>query len=297
MTMRMQPGIGIAHEPPPADQDAGPAIDAGTWFEAPSPFGPLRLCAFAGGPVRHAAHAAVALHRCEDLLGALHAWTGHALDWRWTETPAPRMAAATHACARWKPRGDGSDPGATPRDLLCLLSLPWALLRRLPPPGGALAACLRWPAVPVVLAVSQFRIGSDELALLEPGGAVVLPDSLRAPWHGVLRTADEPATPGLGVPVALPTPSAPRLVRGDAPPSSTGGGLDDRVVCEVRLAVPHTLPGDRVAGWCDGEALGEVGPHATLWRCATAQDDAACLAGGRLMPWGDGWALAVETVS
>src|SRR6185295_13125498 len=199
-----------------------------------------------------------------------------------------RPSAATHACARWQAAEGGTEPE-------CLLALPWALLRRLPPPS--FSNQLEWPAVPVMLAVSQCRIGLDELALLEPGGAVVLPESLQRPWHGLLRAADEAAEAGLGVRVALDMAAMPRLAgSAPGPHGASPEGRDERVLCEVRLATPQPLPSDRLTGWVDGEAIGEVGPHAGLWRCADEAGPAQCLASGSLMPWGDGWALQIETV-
>lgn len=290
--MRIHADIGMARAASaPVQAPAAPGLEVGTWFEAVSAFGPLRLCVFVTGTqVRHAADAALALHRCEDLLGALDKWIAFDLAWRWSEaTPSP-IAAGSHARARWEPIA----AAGAPRELTCLLSLPWALLRKVRPPGDALARRLHWPAVQVVLAVSQFRIDPDELSRLEPGGAVVLPDSLLPPWQGRLRSAEEPATPGLGVAVALSTPSVPRLARGGTGAASAApASPDNRVACEVRLATPRALPGDRLTGWCEGEALGDIGPVASLWRCAN-DVTAACLASGRLMPWGDGWALALE---
>jgi len=67
-----------------------------------------------------------------------------------------------------------------------------------------------------------------------------------------------------------------------------------RVTCEVRLGLTQALPVDRLGGWCTGETLDGIGASATLWRCAGARP--ARLATGRLMPWGSGWALAIESL-
>jgi hypothetical protein len=295
MTMRMQAGLGspVATVPP---RDTSHALDTGTWFDAATPHGTLRLCAFTGQAVRHAVDAALALERCEALLGALEAWTGVPLDWRGNPTP-PRRPSGSHAAVTWEPAPDRA--AEAPRELVALLSLPWSLLRAIDPPQEALAAGLRWASVPAVLAVSHFHLDPDETALLEPGGAVVLPDSMQSPWLGRLRSADEAAVAGLGALVALDTPALPRLVHGraGADPSSHATGdasVDERIPCEVRLALPHTLPGDRLTGWHDAQPLADAGPRATLWRCATDDRPAQALAAGRLMPWGDGWALAIE---
>ncbi len=58
----------------------------------------------------------------------------------------------------------------------------------------------------------------------------------------------------------------------------------------------------RLAGWRrEGDSgeivhLAESGLRAALWRYATPRLAGQRLAGGRLMPWGDGWAFAVQTV-
>jgi hypothetical protein len=261
---------------------------AGAWFEARTASGPVRL--YASGPARHAADAAVALARNEALLDALDAWTGLALDWRWIAAPAAVTATASHARALWRPQNPAA---AGKKGGGCRLEIPWSMLRMLPAPEEALAACLQWAEVPVVLAIAQLAIPQEELALLEPGGAVVLPESMQSGWCGVLRALDDPGQPGAGVPVSLASPWTPRRVavgqRAEVR-TETGG---DRVRYEVRLTVSHALPSDRLGGWFTGD-LGEVGPGAGLWRCATEREPAYCLAAGALMPWGDGWALALQ---
>jgi hypothetical protein len=286
--------------------------DLGTWFEAASRYGPLRLCTGAVcGVARHAADAALALHRCEELLGALDRWTGLELDWRWAPSPPARMVSGSDARAWWRPGAGVQVTDSTSQDPECLIAWPWGLLRALPAPGDVLVRQLQWLTVPVVLTISRLRIGADELGLLEPGGALVLPQSLLPPWHGVLRGDGEPAGAGCGVPVALASPWKPVLVNTRAPADDSDDSDDDtlfdaglgtaqtiageRCLCEVRLATPHALAGDRLTGWFESE-LSEVGPHATLWRCASARAPALCLAIGRLMPWGDGWALGLESL-
>jgi hypothetical protein len=260
---------------------------AGAWFETQTPGGSLRL--YASGSARHAVDAAVALARCEALLDALDGWLGTALDWRWIAAPASVTATASHARAHWRP-----DEGTkSKKDQGCRLELPWALLRNLPAPDETFARQLHWPEVRVVLAIAQLPIDRDELALLEPGGAVVLPPSMQSRWHGVLRALDEPASSAAGVPVALASPWSPRRVRTGAHTDVRAEAAGDRMLCEVRLALPHAVAGDRLAGWFEGD-LGEVGARAGLWRCATEREPAACLATGELMPWGDGWALAIQ---
>jgi hypothetical protein len=111
-------------------------------------------------------------------------------------------------------------------------------------------------------------------------------------WRGWLRTLDEPALPGAGVPVSIPSPWSPHRVSTATPAPSVAPMAAKSALYEVRLGVPHALAGDRLAGWYEGE-LGAVGERAGLWRCATERDAAVCLAAGELIPWGDGWALAV----
>jgi hypothetical protein len=243
-------------------------------FTAETPHGAARLRLAAGA--RHAVDAALALHRCDELLCALQAWSGLPLEWRWEGTDAPPHSTASQQACAQSPHG--------------LLALPWTLLRALPAPDAALATQLQWPTLPAVLAVSRLRVAADELALLEPGGAVVLPDSLVPAWHGLLRAADEPAS--AGVPVALSSPDAPVLASRGAFPSAAASGDDSRIACEVRLSMPHALAADRLAGWCVDEPL-NAGPCASLWQCAPARP----LATGRLLPWGDAWALAIEAVA
>ncbi len=271
----------------PAHRDDALAL-AGSWFEASTAAGALRL--YAASAARNAAEAAVVLDRCEPLLDALDEWIGPALEWRWNAAPASVTATASHARAHWQPE---DAPASAGLGMICRLELPWSLLQSLPAPTGTLAG-LHWSAVSMVLVISQMGIAPDELALLEPGGAVVLRESMLPTWQGRLRSLDEPARAGVGAPVALPGPTKPRRVRSEV----GGAGVaqsDDEVLVEVRLEPPHAIACDRLAPWFEGE-LGEFHARASLWRCSTQRAPARFLAAGQLMPWGDGWALAVEAV-
>jgi hypothetical protein len=248
-------------------------------YDAATPFGPVRLTARGETPVRHAADAAIALIRHDSLLDALEAWIGQPLDWRWTASPQPASVARVAICT--------SDPG-------CEVALPLTLLRALPAPQDVLRQRLRWPEVPVVCAIAALNIPADEMAQLEPGGAVVLPDSLRPDWHGVLRALEAPAADA-GVPVALPSPATPGFAPRLRARAERQHAASAAQPYEVRLAAPRTLPGEYLTGWSD-RSLGDLATQASLWRVAVAASPACCLAIGRLIPWGTGWALAIETL-
>ncbi len=301
MNMRSPIG-GAGFDAPPSVNAQAASQEEGTWFEAPTRFGRLRLRT-ASGVARHAAEAALALDRCEPLLASLDAWTGLDLAWCWSTARSGRLATGSGACAVWRSDA-GAGPGPSPSGGSAgLIVWPWGLLRALPAPAQALAQQLQWSAVPVLLSIAQLRISIDELRQLEPGGAVLLPPSLRPAWLGMLRSAGESTYAGFGVPVSLESLFKPRLVkiraRADAtaaiadPSSAAGDG--DMQLCEVRLATHHAVAGDQLTGWFDTE-LGEAGPQASLWRCATPSEAAFCMAIGRLMPWGHGWALALEAL-
>jgi hypothetical protein len=263
----------------------------GAWFEAPAPGGSLRL--YASGAARHAADAAVTLGRCEALLDALDVWIGTVLPWRWIPARHAVTSTLSHVRVSWR-ADEGGEGGSNPP--ACRIELPRTLLRALPAPDETLARQLCWAEVPVVLAIAQMRIGDDELALLEPGGAVVLPESMQRDWIGTLRAVDEPPFAGAPVPVRLLSPWSPRRIRAGAHAAAAPApGAGESAPFEVRLAVTGAMPGDRLAGWFEGD-LGEVGPRAGLWRCATGRAPASCLATGELMPLGDGWALALQEV-
>jgi len=152
----------------------------------------LRLCI--AGTARHAADAALALHGCEELLAALDAWCGSALDWRWEPFPAAPSTDAQVALRRH----DGFV------HLLCT----WDWLRALPPPPAALAERLHWPPVPVVVCAALLRLGAPELQQLEAGGAVVVPASMRSPWTGALRGVDEAPVAGIALASFVSAPMA-----------------------------------------------------------------------------------------
>lgn len=288
--MYMRSGITLAsRDIPPAGASAARASGPGTWFEATTASGSLHLCVAGIDTAAHAAEAALVLQRCEALLQGLDDWVGEEVPWRWNTVPALRVASGTETNAWWRP---GADADETAPDVYCRVVFPWAWLRGRSAPAGAWTGRLHWPGVPAVLVIARLQIPADELAWLEPGGAVVLPASLKPGWHGVLRAADEPAL--AGVPVALSTALEARLVKLEAQAADTTPGAG-ACLCEVRLDVARALPGDHLAGWCDDVPV-DAGPLATLWRCAAVSEPARCLAAGRPMPWGEGWALAIESL-
>ncbi|HUD26460.1 MAG TPA: hypothetical protein VMQ45_12270 [Burkholderiaceae bacterium] len=255
---------------------------AAAWFEATTDAGLLRLSVRT--PVRHAADAAIVLANCDALLGALDAWCGAPLNWRWVGSSPARRTAAEVASASWSPASDESLPAAS-------LEIGWTLLRSRPAPSGEFAHALRWARVPAVLAISQQSLSADELALLEPGGVVLLPESLSSPWRGRLRSAIETAHPGAGVPVEFLSPHAVRR-----PPLEQRGPAPATVdsTHEVQMRMVGVVGCDRLAGWFEG-GIGPVSPAAALWSRGVPGVSARCLAQGELVPWGDGWALAIRT--
>lgn len=254
--------------------DSGPCLALG--FDADVGGRRLRLCI--AGSARHAVDAALALDDCDELLGALDAWCGSPLHWRWQPVSA---APATDAQVALRWHGGFVH-------LLCT----WQWLRALAPPPAALAERLHWPPVPVVVSAGLLRASAAELQQLEPGGAVVVPAAMSSPWEGALRGIDE--APACGIALQIDTPQAPRLLPRPAALAAAGSG---DVPCEVRLAGPAALTGEHLAGWCESELeLREFDQRASLWRCAGTQAPAQRLAAGRLLPWGDGHVLLLETV-
>ena len=269
---------------PPLVPAVQPGLATQTWiaFEAPTAAGLLLL--WIRGGARHAADAAVLLDSSAALLDALDAWIGFAPAWRWCAQGPTTDPVAPHARAQWQPSGaEDSQPG-------CRIDLPWTLLRGLPAPGDPLAARLHWAVTPAVLVLTQMRLSDDETAALEPGGALLMPASMDAAWQGRLRACDEAATPATGLPVALPRPWAPEPATAAKVPASA-----DDAWCEVRLGMPRPMDARALAGWT---ACGPFEPdmRASLWRCAGESGPARYLAGGVLLPWGDGWALQIDAL-
>jgi hypothetical protein len=252
-------------------------------FEAPTAEGTVRVGV--PGSVRHAADAAVALQACAPMLDALDAWFGFAPAWRWCAPGTPAGGATAHARATW--RHEAASTGSA-----CRIDLPWPLLRQLDAPPAPLAAQLHWSAAPATLVLAQMPLDDVELDMMEPGGAVLLPCSMVTPWLGWLRAADEDAAAGSGLPVALANPwqaQAPPSAERAAQPES-----NDAALVEVRLALPRPLNAAQLAGWINIDRA-EPEARASLWRCAGGS--ARYLASGALMPWGDGWALHLETLA
>jgi hypothetical protein len=276
------PRVAAPREAAPTDKVPtadSPVMDGQAWFEAASPFGPLWLCVQTDGAVRHAAAAAVSLQWAASVLDAFDDWSALELDWRWT--PVPQAAdAGSHLVMRW-PTDEASRAAH--------LVLPWALLRQLPPPTGTLVDAVHWEPAQATVVVASLALPADELDALEAGGAVVLPESMRTDWRGMLRARGEPL--GVGAALGLTVPHAPQVLPRDAirPTLTTDA---DTVPCEVRLASTPMVAIERLAGWQPGD-VGNLGERAVLWRCDGVPRRCAA---GSLMPWGDGWALAIDTV-
>jgi hypothetical protein len=285
----MHAAIDIAHADtqPVTPMSAAPTA-ALTRFDALARGGALSLHV-EGTLAAHAAQAALLLDRCDALLDALDAWLHMALDWRWV--PEPQADAAPRPCATARCTIEGDAQPASP--LACRLELPWPLLRSIGAPADALSARLQWRAVPAVLVVSQPAIDEAELRLLERGGAIVLPESMRPPWRGHLRVPNE--APGDGVLVDLPAADTAQLLGHAAPESAAALPSGGRPFCEVRMTPTRALNPSHLAGWAEGTTI-ELAPRASLWRCAGPTEAERYLAGGRLLPWGDGWAMLIESI-
>ena len=252
----------------------------GTRFEAPTQHGLLQLLARTDlDSAGCAAQAAVLLEGCADLLGALDAWLGQDLAWRW---PASNPVLT--------PGADGPHwPAAASQ-----LQAPWALWRALPAPPPLLAQGLLWPEREAVLSLGWLALDADELAALEPGGAVLLP---LVPGGGPdnstacrLRALDEAPGPQVGLPLAWRPDRPPRLLPPGGPGPDAQPGPAAGTLCEFRLSHPVPLPGRLLTGWAD-PVLPATPPDAGLYR------GGAALASGTLVPWGDGWALLVRSLA
>jgi hypothetical protein len=176
-----------------------------------------------------------------------------------------------------------------------LLDLPAALDDALSAPPETLATHLKWPQVDAVLVASQFHLSAQETQLLEAGGAVLLSESMRGPWQGLLRRAAEPARFGRGRPVTFDAPDRIRCatVQGadDSTPSQTGARITAPAEhwFEVRIPLYRMPRACCFHRWYQDELPG-AGGEATLWHC---ESSSRLVASGELIPWADGWAFAL----
>ena len=280
-----------AHRPASRQRPLTPA-----WFVADTSSGSLGLALTQGAtPPRHAADAALALWAIEPLLVALDAASAEPLHWRWQPqrpTPAPGLSLC--------PRGDSG----------VHVHLPWTWLQTQSSPGdpcksSSWVQAFEWPRVPATIRAGQLRLSAEELDELEPGGAVLWHMAGMGPWNGRLvceaGAIDLASVELCGA--ADVGPLAPRLVRPQpaqpaqparpAAPTEGHGRL-----CELRLELASPFdPRHLIAGHADAN------PHrlptygcATLWQCAEGPHAERRLASGQLMPWGDAWALAIESL-
>jgi hypothetical protein len=278
-----------------ADQ-AGATAGQACVFEALTPSGQVRLAFEGAAAPRCAAEAALQLVRAEPLLAHLDGWlagAGDGLDWRWsprTDAGADAWASGV-ATARWLAEGSCDTP-------VCL-GLPWALLRQRGEPPAAPAAVLAWAPAAAVCVLAEVSLTLEELAALEPGGALLLRASFEPHWIGRLRADHEPR--GQGLAIEWVDPERPQPCRGSAdaasgrtPAAWAAAGLEVRRAVTAPMA-PAVLAGWASAGWAlagAGPQLPALQPEVGLWLCQRGVE--TCLAQGRLVPWGRGRAMLID---
>jgi hypothetical protein len=253
------------------------AGDVRLWVQAP-----LAACSGTG--------AAVALDECDLLLQAIDGWLAAELDWRWGDTQASDDAGLARArCAPSAEAGQASFDR-------CRLELPWTMLRSAGPPPQPLATRLRWQDTPAQLTISRLGLEDAELSDIEPGGLVVLPESMAPGWTGWLHLPEEP--PWLGCAIDLAASGWPRLPSpaGDAQHSPRTWCMPGNP-CIVRLVLPAPVPSPLLTGWEGPDCrLAEFATgEAQLWLGESAGTSALrLLAKGRLVPWGRGCAILID---
>jgi hypothetical protein len=256
-------------------------------YEAPTAEGPLRMAleTVSGQAPVCAAEAAVRLSQAEPLLGALETWLTEAglaaPEWAWRAGPASLPPGA--AWARWAGVGVG-----------VRLGLPWALLRRLPPPPPAVA--LQWSAVTAEWVLATLMLGEAERAALEPGGALLLPASFQPEWWARLRAADEPAPGGLLVVLDPPGGAARLCLAVDDTAALCANPPLEGERWEVRAPLAAPLTPELLLGWRDEPLPLNLDQALSLWRVVPGSAP-ACWSRGRLLPWGEGHALALDAVA
>lgn len=274
-----------------------------TWFVAETGTGPLRLglpCGAAAPP--HAAAAALLLAEAEAVLTALDAAHGEPLAWSWV--------ARSHAPA------PGPHAGLVLRshvDPATCVQLPWAWWRARQCRAQASTdwvEAFAWPEVPATLRAGRLRLSAQELDDLEPGGAVLWSAPAASGWRAALvpdgcqaalaevwlagPPGASPLSPRQAAPGELSLPADGGDVPVPGPDDAEGTGR----LCELRFDLARPLSPRLLAG--AGEAGGATpGPTRSLvhlWQCAESRQPECRLASGHLLPWGDGWALVIDSL-
>lgn len=173
------------------------------------------------------------------------------------------------------------------------LRLPTACLPASPPPARLCHPHVQWPDTACTIDLDH--LPAEVLGMLQPGGLVLLPRSLRQPWPVTARAV--PTTTSAG-----PVSMAATLDLLDqalspciAPPRHTP---DDVSVSphpvHVRLDDTVAWPLDRLHGWGQTDA---AAPRTLTHLRASLWLGAHCCARGCLVPAGDGQGLWIDTVS
>jgi hypothetical protein len=217
------------------------------------------------------------------------------LDWKRApggERNSALCAVAACDASAGRPEGD-ADADAFGH---CWLEVPWLLLRTVRPPPPALARRLRWQDMTAQLTLSTLFLDDMELSAIEPGGAVVLPESMGAGWVCRLHVPDE--APERGVAVAVQTAGAPaRGTDGAGPPSPAPLPSGGASICRVLLPIPRPLGAFFLAGWSAPPlSVDDLAKRRSeLWLMPPGtRAPPRRIAAGSLIPWGQGCALLID---
>ncbi len=237
--------------------------------------------------------AALRLGRAEALIRQLEDWLGVPLDLEPGAMPPPRD---DHLRVTWTP--PGSDTGAAVKK--AVMHLPLDALAHLAAPPAALAAAMRWAALPCEVMVSNALVPHRQLALLEPGGLMLVPASFEPFWRCQARLCAHPALAfsaelDAGQQRLIFEPYASNTAHQPAahPAAETPAADAELVDIVLRQRLPIAV--DRLTGWAE-QPLFELGRTLAAFEVEISSPRGV-LAHGDLMPVGNGYGVFVRAIT
>lgn len=236
---------------------------------------------------------ALRLGRAEALICLLEDWLGVPLD---LEPGVMTPPQDDHLRVEWTP--PAPDAATTVRK--AALCLPLDALVHLAAPPAELAAAMRWDALLCEVTVSSAVVMHRQLALLEPGGLMLVPASFEPFWCCQARLCVRPALAfsaeldaGQQRLIFEPYESKSANQPGARMVADTPAADAELIDIVLRQSLPIAV--DRLTGWAE-QPLFELERTLSAFE-VEIRSPQGVLAHGDLMPVGNGYGVFVRTIT
>ncbi|MCF6211504.1 MAG: hypothetical protein L3K24_12740 [Gammaproteobacteria bacterium] len=237
--------------------------------------------------------AALCLGRAEALIRQLEDWLGVPLD---LEPGAMTPPRDDQLKVTWTPP-DSETEAAVKK---AVMHLPLDALAHLAAPSAALAEAMRWETLPCQVTVSSAAVPQRQLALLEPGGLVLIPASFEPFWRCQARLCARPALAfsaelDAGQQRLIFEPYQSKTANQPAARLTAETPAADAELTDIVLRQRLPIAVDRLTGWAE-QPLFELERTLAAFEVEISSPQGV-LAHGDLMPVGNGYGVFVRAIT